>query len=258
MTLGIDHVLIAVENLERAIEQYHQLGFEAYLGGEHPNHGTHNALVPFSDGFYLELIAIKNPELASQFPHTRRIAGALTRKNRYITYALDTDNISAELDRIRSLNLEIHEPIAGGRKRSDGVEIAWKTAHFDDERLPFIIEDVTARETRIPLPRDGIGRYLNLASVHLSSSDPKELQEICSRIFVGQKTALKAARGTVEIAAGETDAIVKLVFHTNKRDVIRNAWNELKVDCKLEERPDGRSVLIPQSATGAAFQIIST
>jgi hypothetical protein len=53
MITGIDHVLIAVEDLDLAIEVYEQLGFQVLRGGDHPKMGTSNALVPLADGTYL-------------------------------------------------------------------------------------------------------------------------------------------------------------------------------------------------------------
>jgi hypothetical protein len=259
MTLGIDHALIAVENLDEAIQQYQAIGFEAYFGGEHPNHGTHNALVPLFDGFYLELIAMKDSELASQFPHTRKIAGALSQQNRYITFALDTDEIQSEIDQLRLFGIEIHDPIAGARKRSDGVEVAWNTAHFEQDGLPFIIEDETPRETRIPPPIEGIGQHLKLVSIQLVSTNQKELSETYSLILDSDSThSLKANRGTIEISPGERDEIQSLIFETENLSLISEAWEKLGNEFNIEEPPNGGSILIPKIVTGAAFQIIST
>jgi len=67
MFTGIDHVVILVQRLDDAIRTYQGLGFNVYPGGEHPG-GTHNALVIFRDGAYLELIAFQQPDR----PHDHR------------------------------------------------------------------------------------------------------------------------------------------------------------------------------------------
>ena len=59
MLKGIDHVVILVKNLDQAVADYTQLGFNVVPGGEHTDGATHNALVAFADGSYLELIAFK-------------------------------------------------------------------------------------------------------------------------------------------------------------------------------------------------------
>ena len=57
---GIDHLPIMFNELESAVIAYRELGFAVVPGGEHPV-GTHNALVAFADGSYLELIAFMRP-----------------------------------------------------------------------------------------------------------------------------------------------------------------------------------------------------
>jgi catechol 2,3-dioxygenase-like lactoylglutathione lyase family enzyme len=69
MTLPLDHVVILVAELERAIADYTTLGFTVQRGGTHAGGSTHNALVGFADGSYLELIAF-----------LRRTAGAPLRR----------------------------------------------------------------------------------------------------------------------------------------------------------------------------------
>ncbi len=61
MSLPLDHVVIAILDLEAAIADYTALGFQVLRGGDHPGRPTHNALVVFADGSYLELIAWKSP-----------------------------------------------------------------------------------------------------------------------------------------------------------------------------------------------------
>ena len=259
MTLGIDHVLIAVEDLDLAIEQYQNLGFEAYYGGEHPNHGTHNALVPFSDGFYLELIAMKDPELANQFPHTSKIASTLEKQNRYMTFALDADILDFEISRLRQFGHQIHDPIDGGRKRYDGVDVAWKTAHFEDGGLPFIIEDITQRGVRIPTPSHGLGQQLGLWYITLASPNASELEKIYKSVLHREPDEdLRTERGYLVLTEGQEEEIQSISFLTYYLDEIKHTWDELGVPYKLEEPPSGGSVLTPQVETGAAFQIIST
>jgi catechol 2,3-dioxygenase-like lactoylglutathione lyase family enzyme len=61
MSLPLDHIVIAVQDLERTIADYQSLGFNVLRGGEHPGRSTHNALVVFADGVYFELIAWRAP-----------------------------------------------------------------------------------------------------------------------------------------------------------------------------------------------------
>ncbi len=57
MLTGIDHIVIVVNNLDVASTQFETAGFTVTPGGSHPT-GTYNALIPFQDGSYFELIAV--------------------------------------------------------------------------------------------------------------------------------------------------------------------------------------------------------
>src|SRR5690349_16737047 len=61
MSFTIDHVVILVQDLDTASADYTDLGFTVVPGGEHTGGATHNALIAFADGTYLELIAFKRP-----------------------------------------------------------------------------------------------------------------------------------------------------------------------------------------------------
>ena len=56
MIQGIDHLVIVVKDLDQATRDYRELGFNVVAGGQHPV-GSHNALIAFEDGSYLEIIA---------------------------------------------------------------------------------------------------------------------------------------------------------------------------------------------------------
>lgn len=59
MIQAIDHLVILVSDLAEAIEDYEALGFHVAPGGEHTDGATHNALISFADGTYLELLAFR-------------------------------------------------------------------------------------------------------------------------------------------------------------------------------------------------------
>src|SRR5512133_3698981 len=54
---GIDHVGIAVRDLETAKKTYRNLGFTVFGGSKHPGLGTRNSGPGFESG-YLELLAV--------------------------------------------------------------------------------------------------------------------------------------------------------------------------------------------------------
>ena len=57
MIRGFDHVVLVVPDLATAVADHRARGLTVTPGGEHVGGLTHNALVGFRDGSYLELIA---------------------------------------------------------------------------------------------------------------------------------------------------------------------------------------------------------
>lgn len=148
MLKQIDHVVVLVSSLAEAIEAYRRHGFHVVPGGEHPG-GTHNALIGFADGAYFELLAFREPER----PHVHRWYRYLTSGPGIIDVCLASDDLDADVERLRQRGLPYREPDEGSRQRPDGVLVRWRGATPSDERtgaLPFLIQDVTPRETRVP------------------------------------------------------------------------------------------------------------
>lgn len=171
MIIGLDHILIAVEDLEKAMETYRHMGFQVLVGGEHPTVGTHNALVALSDGCYLELIGVKKPELAQQFPFGQQVLEALARPNRLVGFALESGDYNNDVQAIRDRGLEVTKAPPGGRVRPDGQQVSWRTAHPDNARLPFLIQDLTPRGLRVPPPDEGLGGDTSVGWVEVGASD---------------------------------------------------------------------------------------
>jgi catechol 2,3-dioxygenase-like lactoylglutathione lyase family enzyme len=148
MITGIDHIVILVEDLDKAIDDYQNLGFIVEQGGRHPRF-THNALISIGDGSYIELISFYEHEGADahRWYKYRESNGGL------IDYAVLTDDLESEIARAGDHGIHYAGPNDGARKRPDGQEIAWKTATpAGDETsgLPFVIQDVTHRDLRVP------------------------------------------------------------------------------------------------------------
>ena len=147
MILGIDHIVIAVHALDSAMKTYRRLGFSVVDGGSHP-YGSHNALIGFKDGSYIELLGFYEESPAHPWwdlLHKR--GGGL------IDFCLATDDIRADLAAFRAAGVAAGDLTEGGRKRPDGYEVQWINNKVGGEFqgvLPFIIEDVTPRAERLP------------------------------------------------------------------------------------------------------------
>ena len=70
MLTRIDHVMICVRDLDRAVEAYTRIGFDVHAGGVHPGRGTKNAIA-FNEADYLELLALRDPAATAATPGPR-------------------------------------------------------------------------------------------------------------------------------------------------------------------------------------------
>lgn len=145
MTFCLDHVVIAVADLARTIEEYRILGFNVTIGGRHSTGTSHNALVAFGDGAYLELIAWQGPDPAHRWHNVLAKHG-----EGLMDFALLPDDTAGAIASAATRGLALNGPIDGGRMRPDGRELKWQTGKQNSFDLPFLCGDVTPREWRVP------------------------------------------------------------------------------------------------------------
>lgn len=143
MLLGIDHLVIAVEDLDeatRAIER--ALGLAATGGGRHFALGTDNRLVFLGDS-YLELVSIADPAVAERSWLGAPVMAALARGGGFVTWAVETDALDDDVAALRALGSSLGPSIAGERVRTDGAVVRWRLAlpgGLGPGEPPFLIE----------------------------------------------------------------------------------------------------------------------
>jgi hypothetical protein len=150
MALQLDHLVILVHDLDAAMRDYAALGFTVTPGGTHADGLTHNALVVFADGTYLELIAFLDPD--DPRDNTWGWRQFVGRGGGLIDWCVAADDLAAEVARLREHGFNVDVPTDGGRKRPDGAELRWRSARIwqAGRALPFLIEDITPRALRVP------------------------------------------------------------------------------------------------------------
>jgi hypothetical protein len=139
----LDHVVLVARDLNTTIADHRRRGFTVTPGGQHADGVTHNALVAFADGSYLELVAFRDLDRALTHRWWKFAAdgGGLA------DFALLSDDLAADCAALGELVKT--PPKDGGRIRPDGVELKWRTAVLRAP-LPFVIEDITSRDLRVP------------------------------------------------------------------------------------------------------------
>lgn len=144
MIRQLDHLVILVDDLDRAVRDYTTLGFNVVAGGEHSDGATHNALIAFGDGTYLELIAFRREAPTHRWwRHTASGEGL-------IDWAVLPSDTAEDVAAARERGLVLDGPIDGGRIRPDGVALRWQTGLPPSPDLPFLCGDITPRSLRVP------------------------------------------------------------------------------------------------------------
>jgi hypothetical protein len=148
-SLEIDHVSICGSNLDALRQAFTDIGMTPDFGGPHGNGITQMAILGFDDASYIELIAPIKPGVTAGSDWAKFMADdAVT-----CAWAVGTNVLLQEVDRLKKAGIPVKTPEHGSRKRPDGMSIEWTTADVGSgtpgSTLPFIIEDTTPRAWRV-------------------------------------------------------------------------------------------------------------
>ena len=148
-TLELDHASICGSNLDTLRQTFTDVGLTPDFGGPHGNAITQMAILGFDDGSYIELIAPIKPGAIMGSDWARFMSDdAVT-----CAWAVGTNVLLQEADRLKKAGIAVNPPERGSRKRPDGMSIEWMTANVGNatpgSTLPFIIEDQTPRAWRV-------------------------------------------------------------------------------------------------------------
>ena len=179
MFQGIDHVVIVVRELESAIASFTSAGFTVVRGGKHPI-GTHNALIAFADGSYIELIAF-----------VRAVPGhpwqvALDKGGGIIDFCMRTDDLAAAVEALRSAGAKIADPSPLSRDRPDGYHLSWVLAIPEppfNGQVPFLIKDDTPRDERVPRERSHSNGATGIHTLAIAVEDPGATSRYYARVL---------------------------------------------------------------------------
>lgn len=227
----VDHAVIVVSDLNRSIEEFRSAGYTVIPGGEFPDAKTHNALIPFADGSYIELFAAIDPSLAVQMKQLvddgvfsdvmkdldlmdQRFMLHLAEGPGVRDFALSAPdlNLTTEPSVVSSSGLNLSNPIAMSRT-SDLGEVEWFVdVPLNDNQMsfPFLITDKTPRSYRVKEvnttfhPNGATG----IASVTVAVSDPSLILPKYTSLLTGEPEN-KTAETTTYLLNGSSVSIIK-------------------------------------------------
>ena len=179
MFTSVDHVAIVVNDLESAIASYTRAGFTVVRGGKHPI-GTHNALIAFADGSYLELIAFLKPNTGHPWQM------ALEKGSGIVDFCMATDDLTADVESMRRAGARIGNPSPLTRDRPDGYHLSWVQAipspPFNGQ-VPFLIKDETPRDERVPRERSHRNGATGIRTLAIAVDDPGTTSRYYARVL---------------------------------------------------------------------------
>jgi len=120
---SLDHIVLAVRDLDRATETYRNLlGREPSWRGSHPAYGTANTLFRL-ENTYVELLAA-----TSEGPLASYVRAWLDERDEGpLALAFGTDDVDGAVTALRARGLELPAPVdGGGRDARSGAERLWR------------------------------------------------------------------------------------------------------------------------------------
>ena len=147
MIHGIDHIVIAGPDLDALTATFSSLGFSVVGGGKHPI-GSYNNLIGLADGAYIELLSFYEDS-----PKHYWWDAVHARGGGLIDFCMQTDDIQGDYAIFQAQGVAMSPLVGLSRVRVDGYQLAWLNNEIYgiyQGLIPFVIEDETPREERVP------------------------------------------------------------------------------------------------------------
>ncbi|HYI24698.1 MAG TPA: VOC family protein [Thermomicrobiales bacterium] len=213
MLAQIDHIVLLVNNLPDATANAAAAGFTVSSGGKHDSGGTHNALIPFRDGTYIELLAFDEPP-----PPDHYFARRLELGPGLADLACLSTDLDADLGAMKARGIAFPDPVSLSRIRPDGVQVAWRMSlpatMYPGKGYPFLIEDTSDRALRVsgdPAHANGV---TGVAGVSLVTTDVDADAQVMAALLGVPDVASRfghAGKGIVVLPFGTAGQWIALV-----------------------------------------------
>ena len=222
MARGIDHVVLAVPELEAARDGFARMGFTLTPPAQHP-FGTGNVLIQL-DRCFIELLAVLEPDhIPEPAPGRFSFAGFardfLQEKEGLCGLVLESRDARRDAEEFEALGLHGYEPVhferLAGQPDGTQARVAFTLAFASDPRIPDICFFACQQHAPENFWKPEYRRHANTAEtvlgVVIAASDPAELRSFLSG-FSGVPEArnldggfaLATPRGTIEVLTPAT------------------------------------------------------
>ncbi|HET9199954.1 MAG TPA: VOC family protein [Dehalococcoidia bacterium] len=160
MITRFDHAVIAVRQLELAIERFRRLGFDAHPGGRHSGRGTENAIIRFGLD-YIELISVYDEAEAreSGWGGSALVDYLAEKDGGLVGFCLATERLDAHVEPLKAALPGTIGPLEMQRRRPDGEVLHWRLLIPSGgpwlSPYPFLIEWQLSDSERLQLETPG-------------------------------------------------------------------------------------------------------
>ena len=214
---GIDHLVLAVGDLDAARDFYARLGFTLTPRARHP-FGTDNSLVQLQ-GCFLELLAVARPEeIPPHGPDDFSFAAYnqefLARRQGFSMLVFESADARADRDEFRAKGIRTYAPFDFSRpaRLPDGAEVTvgFSLAFVSDPRLPdcsmFVCQQHAPQHFWKPDYQRHANGAVGVEAVYLVAADPPALadhfaalQGPASIAETGEGLDVATARGAIRV-----------------------------------------------------------
>jgi len=205
--LGLDHLVVAVRDLDAAKDAYTRLGFTVTPRGRHTELKSANHTVMFQGGDYIELLGIEE-----QRPINAHYAAFLRQREGVAAIALKTADARAARDPLTAAGFTAAETLDFGRpvELPEGTrEARFSITQIDPATTPggrvFLCQHHTGDVVWRPDCLEHANGATGLAAFVIASDDPAATAAVYARLFGGSVTERGAAR---LVETGDTPIVV--------------------------------------------------
>lgn len=197
-TQALDHLILflPVESSSSfpKLPSFFGKNFTLTPGGTHADGLTSNILILLADGCYIELVSFIDPKKDVSSHWWASGAQKFGWMDWCLTNTLSPKDSWAAVSGSEGSH---GEPIEGGRKRADGVDVKWAVTFPKGEhggqgsrgRVPFFCHDITERQVRVPLSEEktshssGILGVKELTVIVRDKQLLQETSEVYAKLF---------------------------------------------------------------------------
>ena len=186
MNRGLDHLVLAVRDLESARDFYARLGFTLTPRARHP-FGTDNSLAQLQ-GCFLELLGVARPaEIPPHGPDTFSFAAYnrdfLARRQGFSMLVFESRDARADRDEFRAKGIRTYAPFDFSRQARlpDGAEVTvgFSLTFMSDPRMPDCAMFVSQQHAPQHFWKPDFQRHANgavgIEAVYMVAADPQAL-----------------------------------------------------------------------------------